>query len=421
MAYSESSVRNTLESVVVENSSFDPHLDLEKETCDFLSFIFNELKECFVDPKIPHKVHRGIPENHEFEDGDSHLYPREIQDYIKRMDTLTYRYNFKIGERHITADLAYFKDEPYIMKPNEIIKYIYCWLSMATKNISPSCSRKLHIQLILTNFKKQMLDHTDTDDISANNVNSAFTTSCSEETSIVIYRSEEWFKVFIHETFHCLGLDFSHVRHDCSSKLNEHFHFRGVDYKVFESYCETWARIINVCFSSYNSLPEMTSSHKKFSTEYLEFTSLFSYYMTYEMLFSALQLNKVLGHQEIDISVFSKNTPKSSSVSLYKENTAVVSYYIFSGILVCNFQSFIHWCTSHHKKGKSLFQFHDTKESIVLYCDLIVNLSKKHKFRQMISYIKDRTQHLYLMYPSTMMMSYIPLPLYDTSEIKIIV
>ena len=45
--------------------------------------------------------------------------------------------------------------------------------------------------------------------IDREHANTAFTTSCQTETEICIFREEEWFKTFIHETFHNMGMDFT--------------------------------------------------------------------------------------------------------------------------------------------------------------------------------------------------------------------
>ena len=52
-----------------------------------------------------------------------------------------------------------------------------------------------------------MLPERNTEILDTNHVNTAFAYQCSPEGEIVIYREEEWMKVFIHETFHSFGLD----------------------------------------------------------------------------------------------------------------------------------------------------------------------------------------------------------------------
>jgi hypothetical protein len=64
----------------------------------------------------------------------------------------------------------------------------------------------------------------------------------------MLYRMEEWFKVFIHETFHCLGLDFSGMNVSNSNKqILQLFPgcSRDMDVRVYETYCEIWAETLD--------------------------------------------------------------------------------------------------------------------------------------------------------------------------------
>jgi L-rhamnose isomerase len=55
----------------------------------------------------------------------------------------------------------------------------------------------------------KILPNTNVDILNENNVNTAFTRTCPSNSEIVVFRKEEWFKVFIHETFHSFGIDFA--------------------------------------------------------------------------------------------------------------------------------------------------------------------------------------------------------------------
>lgn len=95
--------------------------------------------------------------------------------------------------------------------------------------------------------------------------NTAFTTSCdfsaapatedtetkTETKTIVLFRKEEVFKVLLHELFHVLGLDFSHDQNatrQTADYVRKHFGIRISDIRLFETYCETWATILNCIF-----------------------------------------------------------------------------------------------------------------------------------------------------------------------------
>ena len=63
---------------------------------------------------------------------------------------------------------------------------------------------------------------------------------------IVVYRREEWFKVFIHECMHYFRAEEA-LDHECTEILTL-FHKKQVN--VFETYCELCARVLNCCYIS---------------------------------------------------------------------------------------------------------------------------------------------------------------------------
>ena len=83
-------------------------------------------------------------------------------------------------------------------------------------------------------------------------VNTAFTYTCPGNAEIVLYRKEEWMKVFIHETFHTFGLDFSNMSQESiPSFIHSHFNIH-ITPCLYESYTEFWGEIIHIMFLSYS-------------------------------------------------------------------------------------------------------------------------------------------------------------------------
>jgi len=150
------------------------------------------------------------------------------------------------------------------LNEKEMMKYVermFIWLSIAYAYSPVNCAKNLNVYLYLTDLKK-MLPTIDASPIDWEHANTAFTYSCREEhisshnenndnkeiSEINIFREEEWFKVFIHETIHCMGLDFSHMDTGFSnSKIHSIFNI-NVDVKLFESYTECLAEIMNSIF-----------------------------------------------------------------------------------------------------------------------------------------------------------------------------
>jgi len=64
--------------------------------------------------------------------------------------------------------------------------------------------------------------------------------------------------------FHNFGLDFSDMNlSSVNRKLKDHFNV-NVEFNLYESYCETWARIINTIFYSYFSVLDNLNPKKKY-------------------------------------------------------------------------------------------------------------------------------------------------------------
>ena len=135
------------------------------------------------------------------------------------------------------------KIEDYL---DECLMKIFLWLYVVQIYSKKGCSIKW--MFIWFSSHKKILN-SDKSVLNTLNVNSAFTTSCKENTEICLYEKEEWFKVFIHETFHNLGLDFSNNNNKQNDVLIEQlFNIQSNNdgFRVYESYCEVWAEIFKL-------------------------------------------------------------------------------------------------------------------------------------------------------------------------------
>jgi len=202
--------------------------------------------------------------------------------------------------------------------------------------------------------------------IGAEHVNSALTFRCTRNTSdIIIYRLEEWKKVFIHETFHTFGFDIQpHIETDVHALLETKFNVR-TKLSVSEAYTETWARIINAAYASYHSTQKNGEGPEQFSI-YLDFS------LQMERMFSLLQMHKILGFLDMNYRGLWKTrkgerSTKSSSLIPYEKhvtykedpNTNAFGYYIVSAILMNGYADFMLWCEQHNTRG-SLLKFPGT-------------------------------------------------------------
>jgi hypothetical protein len=274
---------------------------------------------------------------------------------------------------------------------NKCLKQIYIWLFFVQSHIKKDCSNIMNVHLLFTNHTKKLGQ--DGTILSTIHANSAFTTACKQETNICIYRKEEWFKVFIHETFHCLGLDFSDVDNSMSeSTIVQMFKVennRGI--RVYESYCELWAESLNVTIVSF--LKTKTKD---------DFISKFKTLINKELSFSLFQMIKVLQYHRVNYTDLLDLNCKTIK---FKENTHILSYYVLKTILFFNLNKFEKWCKGNNL---TLLQFDSTNTKINGYIELIQSLYDKESLLESISKIQkyiDNNNNISVDIQNTMRMS----------------
>lgn len=243
---------------------------------------------------------------------------------------------------------------------------IIAWLCFVSEIASPNCAKTLDIYLLLGNAKKELPDIEDAP-IDQIHANTAFTTSCSASNAIYVFRREEWFKVFIHETFHCLGLDFSsNIKNESNKCILSLFPAIDprTDVKLYETYCEMWAEVFHLMFCLF------TSAEGRHCVAFSE--SVFRRALSQEQRFSIYQSNKILIHAGYEY----KTLFSSSSLSPYRENTAAFSYYVIKSIILWNMDAFIGWC-SKYSSSKHIPPIQFDQNNIVKYCNFIEDLVKR--------------------------------------------
>lgn len=273
-------------------------------------------------------------------------------------------------------------------KVNRILQKIYMWLTIATSFIhkNTKCSKTVNVFLFLTDHKKYLPminEHT----ISQTNVNTAFTTGCVQEhTNIYIYREEEWFKVFMHETMHNLGLDFIDIyHHGIDDIIHRTIPITSVqDIRLYETYAETWANIMNILFVVYFT----DTPSKKGRLPIVRWTQLFTKRLYLEQVFSLFQATKILYFHKMNYSDFFV----VEKARFYKENTQVFSYYILKSVWLLNINSFLEFCVS--QKGGASLKFHLSSFNLNKYVAILMknvqSSSYMHTIKDMYQYYSDK-------------------------------
>ena len=251
----------------------------------------------------------------------------------------------------------------YIVSPSPVncdvyLNNIIAWLNFISDIASHTCAQTLNVYLLLTDAKKRFPE-IDTEPMDQIHANTAFTTSCSSVNDIFVFRREEWFKVFMHETFHCFGLDFSASNADTSTqRILSHFPALDpkTDIRLYETFCEMWAEVFYLLFC-------------QFSDNCMHFsTAKFYKALKNEQKFSIYQSNKILrraGYKYKEL--FSEPLNKSKK---YTENTPAFSYYVIKSIMLWNLDKFMNWCAKYSDKHIQFNQKH-----IAEYCDFVEYLT----------------------------------------------
>lgn len=304
---------------------------------------------------------------------NSNSFPEIVRNHIDEMSMAQLSYIFSLFDKKITVNFIVENEnaDEYLKDYNRYMDSIIMWLYILNKYSSPLCSKSLVIYFYMTSLKKNLPDSNIIvlDEV---NVNTAFTYTCNIDAEIVIYRKEEWFKVFIHETFHNFGLDFSDMNNDlCNEKILSIFDVES-EINLYEAYTEFWAEIVNALFCSFYML-----TNKKNTTEFI---SISEKLINIEKTHSFFQMVKTLNFMGLSYhDLYSKST-KSSMLrnTMYKEDTNVLAYFIIKTILLNNYEGFLSWCSINNN---SLFQFKKTSTNQEKFCNFI---TKNYKSREML-------------------------------------
>jgi hypothetical protein len=301
---------------------------------------------------------------------------------------------------HFTI-LQFVKADPQLLTQNAsiMIKQACVWLTVASDFAPRECSNVVNVNLYMTDAKK-VLPTKAREHIEEIHANTAFTTPCAKQTTINLFRQEEWFKVFIHESFHNLGMDFSQHTNLCEQANAEILRaFRiNSEVRLYETYCEMWAEMLNVIIRN-------ASKHMRMLTENV--VKHVEHDLRLERAFSLFQTVKLLRHFGMRYSDFLN--PGSNVRDKYKERTEVFSYFVLKSVLMFNYSGFVDWCVVNNH-GSLAFQKPEThilkyaRELILLEYNRPDFLRAIENVEEMAFSDKKRVKNVKFLY-STMRMS----------------
>ena len=304
-------------------------------------------------------------------------FPTEIREHIN--ETSEYYSSFKIKEFGRTITIYFISELSNYLeldKYKEYARRMLVWLYIINEYAAMKCSKDLKIYFYLTKLKKK-LPTSNMNIIGWEHANTAFTSGCRSTTEIIIYREEEWFKVFMHETFHCFGLDFADMNMEkCNEQIKKSYPV-NTNIELYETYTETWAEIWNVCFCSFIQLKNVNDKEA--------YLTRCRKLMLLEQKFSVFQLIKVLGFMGLRYENLHTKTKEDKVLrdTLYKEDTNIFAYYILKVSLICHYDEFFKWCETNNT---SILQFKKTPKNLEKFCKFITDKNIINSTNNMVSY-----------------------------------
>lgn len=284
-----------------------------------------------------------------------------VQAEIKQ--TLFQSYHIMTKIEGFTFDMEVYAAEASF-DLDRFLFFVHVVLALCCKNTLTK-TREFRLKLILSDAEKikgrAIPDH----------LNSGYTESYKE---LVIYRKEEFLKVFIHECFHLFCLEFSETYTTQYKEMLKSIFKVESDYLLFESVCEYWARTLNCAFVSFFMKTDMT---------FQEFEKIFVLNLSMETIFSMIQMKNYLSLHDLTYEDLLKKR-----VVPYKEETNGFCYYVITSILMFHYQPTMNWFVNHNetmlnfsKSNKDLYLFHQYLQSIYNSKDFIEVLKKLKVFK----------------------------------------
>lgn len=318
--------------------------------------------------------------------------PKEIKTQLESQPSVTHTYRFRIGPRAVEAHIVLpsihqpdvFHTRIEAAKTKKAVYRIYLWLSVAFKYASHHCSQTLHMYFYMSDHLK-VKPVVLKEPMNWVNANTAFTTHCQPATNITLFREEEWFKVCIHETFHCLGLDFSAFDQGAKAAdqaIMRHFNKNNVniaDLRSYETYCEMWAEILNTMFIAH----DVTREIGDFDTILNKMEKM----LRVEQVWSGFQCVKLLDHFQLkyaDIINITNTTNNPNNINhKYHEKTNAFCYYVLKSILMFHLDDFIKWVAT--KNPAKSIRFELTTQNTLSYAELMTSLHNSPGYLRFIA------------------------------------
>ena len=281
----------------------------------------------------------------------SEYFPEKIQHHILNEHSTAITYRFSVCGRDVVLHFVVFNKRNPNLKMDKMLeraKRVCALLHLLSANASRStCSATLHIFIYMTEFKK-LFPAARGEALDAEHANTGMSYHCAKNNDVIVYRKEEWFKVLIHELFHALGLSFieSDMPHGVDAAMQSMLkktYAISHSVRVYETYCEIWARILNVVFVCF---ADGDANHVDPEVELAIFGECVTKGLRKDAAFALHQCAKIMRYMDIPHAVIMNPTKENRAIvaEKYSENTNVFAYYVLTCALQNSHELFMEWC-----------------------------------------------------------------------------
>lgn len=277
-------------------------------------------------------------------------FPKEIQDHILNEPSTATTYQFNVNDRKVVLHFVMFDATD---NTDEHAKHVCALLHLVSMHARSACSSTLNIYVYMTDFKKRFPTKKG-QPLDATHANTGMSYHCAKNNDVIVYRKEEWFKVLIHELFHAFGLSFidGDMEPDVNSGMQralQRTYAISHPVRIYETYCEIWARILNVIFDCFMDADTNTMNPNPIHATDLQLQVFMECVMEElheHARFAQHQCAKLLKYVDITYAIISNPTKENRSIvgKKYRENTNIFAYYVLTCVLLHSPDDFIVWC-----------------------------------------------------------------------------
>lgn len=294
-----------------------------------------------------------------------------ISNNINNCKIITYE-NIIHNKKFVFDFIIYSKTN--INNLDNIVKNMLVFLQILIK-ISKNLNNKINecskhgisITFFLTPFLKKLNitkdknGDKDKEILGAQNVNSGFNYTCLTSGLIFIYRKEDFFKVFVHESVHGYGIDTAlHNNFNQNQNYNKFldlftFATKNNNVGINESVTEFWTSLLYLCIASYQD-----------SNNLYNFIYNFERLYKLELVHALYQICKILNYNGLTYNTFIN---KSKLNAKYRENSHIFSYFIVKTLMLLNHE---------HMLNSQLFELNNISKLENIKVDSLINIKLKH-------------------------------------------